>query len=71
MWSYPNMIPLPPSELEKIWNAIKPFSFSATHGAFLGQDIRHEQVKARILESMKIQIRHSGHEDHPFLSTEF
>ena len=61
------MIPLPPSEILKIWRAIEPFEFDTTHGAFLGIDIRHMNVKARVLESMKIQVRNEGYEKHEIL----
>jgi len=54
--------------MQKIWSAIKPYSFSETYGAFIGFDVRGEDVKGRILESMKIQTRHSGHNSHPLLS---
>lgn len=64
MWSIPNMIPLPPSEIQRIWRALKPFSFEATYGGFSGQDVRGIDVKQRVLESMKIQVRRQGHEDH-------
>lgn len=68
MWSIPNIIPLPPSELLNIWRAIEPFEFHQTHGAFIGQDIFDLDVKSRILESMKIQVKNStGHTDHEIM----
>jgi len=67
MWSIPNMIPLPPSEMYKMWQALKPFDFGSTHGAFVGVDVRDEHVKARVLESMKIQARAEGYADHAIL----
>ncbi|KAI9840554.1 MAG: hypothetical protein M1837_001534 [Sclerophora amabilis] len=67
MWSIPNMIPLPPREILNIWRAIKPLRFTATHGAFLGMDIRAEDVKGRVLESMKIQVRAEGYDEHVLL----
>ncbi|KZF25313.1 hypothetical protein L228DRAFT_258757 [Xylona heveae TC161] len=68
MWSIPNMIPLPPLEIEKIWGALKPFEFNTTLGAFMGMNVRGRDVKARVLESMKIQIKAEGHPEHAFLS---
>ncbi|KAF2088164.1 hypothetical protein K490DRAFT_64836 [Saccharata proteae CBS 121410] len=62
MWSIPNMLPLPPSEVFGIWKAIRDFEFEATHGAFVGMDVRRGDVKKAILESMKIQVRYEGHE---------
>jgi len=61
------MIPLPPSKIHGIWKALKSFSFEATYGGFSGQDVRSLDVKQRVLESMKIQIRGQGHEDHEIL----
>ena len=71
MWSIPNMIPLPPSDLHKMWQALKPFDFTSTHGMFVGQEIRDDEnvptrcppVKARILDSMQIQTRTGGWKD--------
>ncbi|KAA6415652.1 MAG: hypothetical protein FRX48_00368 [Lasallia pustulata] len=64
MYSPPNMIPLPPDEVLKIWRALRPYEFSTTHGAFMGMDVRDANVKKRILESAKIQIRHEGYHYH-------
>ena len=63
MWSIPNMIPLPPSDLLKMWQALKPFHFEQTHGAFMGQDVIDPNVKKRILESMQIQAKYSTGSD--------
>lgn len=66
-WSIPNMIPLPPSEILKMWQAIKPWSFNTTHGAFVGMDVRDAALKSRVLESMKIQVKGEGWEKHEIL----
>lgn len=68
MWSIPNMIPLPPTEIHKMWQALKAYDFESTHGAFVGLDVRDKDVKARVLESMKIQARAEGHSDVPILA---
>ncbi|GAB1732853.1 hypothetical protein NU195Hw_g2656t1 [Hortaea werneckii] len=70
MWAVPNMIPLPPSELHKMWQSIKPYNFNSTHGAFVGHEVRDPNVKKRVLESMKIQTRAMGWQDHPLLQEE-
>lgn len=57
------MIPLPPAELFKMWQALRPLEFESTHGAFAGLDIRDQNVKARVLESMRIQARNEGWDD--------
>ncbi|KAK3694929.1 beta-lactamase-like protein [Podospora appendiculata] len=69
MWSIPNMIPLNPDEIVRMWDVLKHYDFTSTHGAFVGQDIEHQDVKARVLQSMQIQIRSMGHDVHPFLHT--
>lgn len=51
------MIPLQPSEVIKMWRAIRPFEFEQTHGAFMGQDVFDPKVKARLLSSMQIQVQ--------------
>lgn len=71
MWSIPNFIPLPPDEVMKIWNALKPFGFTSTHGAFVGTDVRAADVKKRVLESAKIQIRAEGYTRHILLNEEY
>jgi len=58
------MIPLPPPEVHKIWKALKPFDFDTTHGAFPGLDVRGKDVKQRVLESMKIQVKYEGWKEH-------
>jgi len=61
MWSIPNMIPLSPSQIMGIWKALQPFDFEVTYGGFTGQDVRDPDVKKRVLESMQIQVKSSGH----------
>ena len=61
------MIPLPPRDIMKMWQAIKPFEFDTTHGAFVGMDLRDNDLKKRMLESMKIQVRGEGWEKHEIL----
>lgn len=62
MWSYPNMIPLPPNEIHGIWKALKPFEFDTTYGGFPGQNVTRKDLKKQVLESMKIFIKIGGHE---------
>jgi len=63
MWSYPNMIPLPPSKIHGIWNALKSFEFEESYGGFSGQNVKRPDLKEQVLESMKIFVRTSGHTD--------
>lgn len=62
MWSYPNMIPLPPAKIHAIWKALRPFDFDATYGGFLGQNVSRSGLKGEVLESMKVFLRVGGHE---------
>ncbi|KAI4148725.1 MAG: hypothetical protein L6R39_002709 [Caloplaca ligustica] len=59
-WSIPNMIPLDPDEISGIWRAIKPYDFHTTYGAFNGMTVRDKALKARVLQSMKIQTVREG-----------
>ncbi|KAF2270613.1 hypothetical protein CC78DRAFT_528368 [Lojkania enalia] len=62
MWSYPNMIPLTPTKIQGIWNALKPFAFTSTYGGFDGQNVHRSDIKEAVLESMKIFVKAAGHE---------
>ena len=53
-----------------MWNAIKLYEFDTTRGGFTGTDVRDVDLKKRLLESMKIQLRGEGWNDHPMLSEE-
>ena len=67
MWSIPNMIPLSADEIVRMWGILKNYDFKSAHGLILGWDIEDENIKARVLESMQIQIRAMGYGQHPFL----
>ncbi|KFX97006.1 hypothetical protein O988_05055 [Pseudogymnoascus sp. VKM F-3808] len=56
MWSYPNMIPLPPPTLASMWRILGRYNFTAVHGGFPGLDIESKDVKKRVWESMGIQV---------------
>ena len=61
------MIPLPPSELIKMWRVLETLEFESTHAAFVGTDIRDKNIQGRVLESMKIQARNEGYSEHEIL----
>lgn len=63
MWAYPNMIPLSPAAVHGIWKAIKPFEFDSTYGGFAGQNLSRPDLKAQVLQSMKLFLRRGGHEN--------
>ncbi|OBT70071.1 hypothetical protein VE03_00618 [Pseudogymnoascus sp. 23342-1-I1] len=47
MWSYPNMIPLPPPTLASMWRILSRYEFNTVHAGFPGLDIEDENVKKR------------------------
>lgn len=70
MWSIPNMIPLAPDVIEKMWAVLSKHEFKSTHGAFIGADVvgkDKSEMRARVLESMQIQIRYMGYGEHALL----
>ena len=67
LWSIPNMIPLSADEILRMWKILRNYHFKAAHGLFPGWDIEDENLKARVLESMQIQIRAMGHGEHALL----
>ena len=62
------MIPLGPEEVWAIWKALRGYEWKATHGLFVGWDVRGDDVKGRLLESMKNQVRRMGYVEHEILS---
>ncbi|KFY87102.1 hypothetical protein V500_07185 [Pseudogymnoascus sp. VKM F-4518 (FW-2643)] len=71
MWSYPNMIPLPPPTLAAMWRVLGRYTFTAVHGGFPGLDIEGEDVKKRVWESMGIQIEAEGWQEGSGFAEEF
>ncbi|PWN48353.1 hypothetical protein IE53DRAFT_389448 [Violaceomyces palustris] len=48
MWSYPNMIPLKPKDVEKIWQSVRPYPFQDVIGGWPGKAIlgsSHEKLR--------------------------
>lgn len=56
------VIPLPPAKIHGIWKSLRPFDFDSTYGGFAGQNVSRPDLKAQVLESMKIFLRRGGHE---------
>ncbi|KAH6603779.1 hypothetical protein Trco_007225 [Trichoderma cornu-damae] len=67
LWSIPNYIPLSADEMHRMWRILSKYEFRATHSVFDGWDIEDAEVKARVLESMKIQTRAMGNATHALL----
>lgn len=67
------MVPLSAEEIAGMWEVLKNYEFSSTHGAFVGTEVRDggggskKPVKKRVLESMQIQVRRMGWKEHAFL----
>ncbi|KAL8825850.1 MAG: hypothetical protein Q9191_004163 [Dirinaria sp. TL-2023a] len=59
-WSIPNMIPLPPHTILEMWHALKPYEFDTTYGAFPQMNLQDSEMKKRVWESIKIQVRGMG-----------
>jgi hypothetical protein len=36
MWSYPNLVPLPAAEVQRVTAAVQPFRYDAIYGAWWG-----------------------------------
>jgi hypothetical protein len=56
MWSYPNMLPLPASGVERIATALEPWSFDRIWGAWWGRVLRAD-AKAVVAESARRYVR--------------
>jgi glyoxylase-like metal-dependent hydrolase (beta-lactamase superfamily II) len=42
MYSYPNLIPLPASEIRRIVDALEPYEFDRIYGAWWGRVVAHD-----------------------------
>lgn len=58
MWSIPNMVPLAPHVILRIWKAIRPFEFTATHGLLAGKSYWVPQVGQRRRSAPSNMIRY-------------
>ncbi|RYP82592.1 hypothetical protein DL770_005557 [Monosporascus sp. CRB-9-2] len=70
MWSIPNMIPLAPVEIDRMWGILKKYDFRSTHGLLVGMDIVKTvpEMRRRVELSMQIHIYHCrGNDDHALL----
>ncbi|RYP78897.1 hypothetical protein DL771_000282 [Monosporascus sp. 5C6A] len=70
MWSIPNMIPLSPVQIDRMWDILKKYEFRSTHGLLVGMDIVKTvpEMRRRVELSMKIHVYHcQGGDDHVLL----
>ncbi|EPQ52683.1 hypothetical protein GLOTRDRAFT_46948 [Gloeophyllum trabeum ATCC 11539] len=59
MWSYPNYIPLPPKDVQKIWQSLRPFQFGDIYSAWPGE-IAFGNGKEKVLNSARRFIEMEG-----------
>eukprot|EP01027_Heterolobosea_sp_BB2_P027075 GEZU01042277.1.p1 GENE.GEZU01042277.1~~GEZU01042277.1.p1 ORF type:complete len:297 (+),score=80.49 GEZU01042277.1:136-1026(+) len=52
MYSFPNMIPLPPSAVKQVWRSVKPFEFDKIYGGWVDADVETD-AKNAVLRSAK------------------
>lgn len=73
LWSIPNMIPLSPDEILRIWRLLKPWEFQATYGVMarwsnvFEQETDRKSLKERLLDSAKMAVRAMGYTEHEVL----
>ena len=56
MWSYPNYVPLPAAEVERIGQRLAALDFDAIHSAFFGRGDIGKGAKAAVERSIARQI---------------
>ena len=67
LWSIPNMIPLPPSDVLQIWKMLKPWKFRATYGVIAKvtnvyeSEVDKVTLKVKVLECAKRAERAIGY----------
>ncbi len=45
MWSYPNLVPLPDAEVQRMAAAVEPFAYESLYGAWWGTVIRSRRAR--------------------------
>ncbi|KDQ49934.1 hypothetical protein JAAARDRAFT_142645 [Jaapia argillacea MUCL 33604] len=66
MWSYPNQIPLPPKDVQTIWNSLRPFQFDDIYGAWPGRLCLNEG-RERLLDAARYFVKMEGWEEGQFV----
>ena len=70
LWSIPNMIPLSPDEILRIWRVLKQWDFQATYGVMakwsnvFEKTTDRKTLKERLLDSTKIAVQAMGYTEH-------
>jgi len=69
LWSIPNMLPLAPKEILRIWRMLKDREFKATYGVIAKLANVYEEaedprtLRERLLDSARIAVRCMGHQE--------
>jgi hypothetical protein len=56
MYSYPNLIPLPAAEVQRIRDAIEPYQFERLYGAWFEREVKHD-AHSVVMRSAERYIR--------------
>ncbi|TKY87620.1 hypothetical protein EX895_003201 [Sporisorium graminicola] len=64
-YSFPNVIPLPPRDVEQIWLQMRNFDWSATFGGWSGRQVLSDSRSA-LLRSARYYIEKEGHSPDDF-----
>ncbi|KZT21752.1 hypothetical protein NEOLEDRAFT_1138952 [Neolentinus lepideus HHB14362 ss-1] len=59
MYSYPNMIPLPPWDIQALWHSLRPFAFEDIYGAWPG-NLSYGEGRSKVLKSARRFIEMEG-----------
>lgn len=68
-YSFPNNIPLPPRDVERIWIQMRNFEWTATFGGWSGRHILLDS-RAALLRSARYYIEKEGHSPDAFEALE-
>ncbi|KDQ06584.1 hypothetical protein BOTBODRAFT_39495 [Botryobasidium botryosum FD-172 SS1] len=65
LWSYPNMLPLPPQEVTKVWSALRPLQFEDAYSSWPGVQLNGEARK-KVLDGARRFIQLEGWTENDF-----
>lgn len=68
MWAIPNMIPMHPDQIHRIWQSLKRLNIQTTYGVSDALTVRWQPgqvtIPERILRSAQILVKFMGHAEH-------
>ena len=66
MWSYPNMLPLPATEVRRVAERLAPWHFERVYGAFAGQDVPRDGAAMVARSAARyVELLAQGPDRHP------